>query len=326
MTITRKTISIILSVIFALGLLTGCNSPVNSNSETKTTAYSDYSFWEKENTLRITLPITMDSGENAEIINGIGTLELSSKYLKRVDKLKQSMISYFSENYNIDISQKLRNQKLKAFNANDVNGSMTMGYVDPNQPEYLNLNNMLFNEYKDYFDNTYVHESLHQIGFISEDSTMITEGIVDALTDLILTNANISSFPTENYSDVRTLGYQILAADKGIVEFYLETDNPSMVNRITEKLKDAKKLCEDVEPGIRLECLATGLTQGISATFDIWYVAFEVQEITRAYCQSFKPDKETIDYIRSYYLVEDYENVGIRTNDEAYEFYALNEE
>lgn len=200
-----------------------------------------------------------------------------------------------------------------------------MGYVDPNEPEYLNLNSMLFNEYKDYFDNTYIHESLHQMGFISEDSTMITEGIVDALTDLILRRANIASYPTEDYDDVRTLGYQILAADKRIVKFYLENDNSSMITRINENLKDAIKPCEDVEPGKRLESLSIGLTQGISATFDIYYVAFEAQEITRAYCQSFKPYNETIDYIRTCYLVENYENVEIEKHEDSYEFYTLNE-
>ena len=163
------------------------------------------------------------------------------------------------------------------------------------------------------------------MGFISSDSTIITEGIVDALTDLILQKANIRSYPTDNYADIRTLGYQILAADKGIAEFYLENDNPSMVTRIAENLKEAKKPCEDVDPGERLESLAIGLTQGISASFDIWYVAFEAQEITRAYCQSFKPDKEAIDYIRSCYLVENYENVEINNHDDAYEFYILNE-
>lgn len=321
MNITRKTTSIILSLVLVLLLITGCNSNTSNNNVQNL----DYSFWKKDNSVRMTLPISMETGNDETQFTGIGKLELSKKYLKRVEKLKTAMVSYFSETYNMDISKKIENQQLRAFSSNDVNGSMTMGYVDYNEPEYLNLNNVLFSEYKDYFDNTYIHETLHQIGFRSKDSTMITEGIVDALTDLILSKAEFKSFPTENYADVRTLGYQILAADKDIAQFYLENDNPSMISRISEKLQYAIKPYENIEPGERLECLAIGLTQGFSATFDAYYIAFEAQEIVRAYCQSFNPSNETIDYIRSCYLVENYENIAIKKHEDAYEFCILNE-
>ena len=155
---------------------------------------------------------------------------------------------------------------------------------------------------------------------------MILEGIVDALTDLILIKSNLKSYPTNEYEAVRALGYQILAVDKGIAKFYLENNHPSITARINEHLKDVIKTCKyDDDLGNRLEALAYALTYGNSDEFGNFLVGFEAQEITRAYCQTFKPDRKTIDYIRSCYLVENYEFIKIKNNNGIYEFYLLEE-
>ena len=306
--------------------LSGC-SDTNNNSNPANTQDSfietnaDYSFWEQENQLRFFIPF---SGKNeiddSENINELGTLELPKKYKKRTEQLKTAMISYFKETYNLDISQKLSKQQLKAFSAkqSDV---MTMGYVDPNHPDYLNLNQCLFNEYSSFFDNTYVHESLHQIGFISKTPTMIDEGITDALTDLILSNANIESFPTESYVEARTLAYQILEVDTGIAEFYLENNDIQIQDRINEKLTDVPRPFDKRNAGDFLNTMIEGMTTGIVGDIDPYYIAFQAQEIVRAYCQTFNPSHQSIDYIRKNYLANNYEKTTIEKNGDMFNFY-----
>jgi len=321
-TIKNLSIVAVVLLILIIGLDLFMKKPVNPSRETNDTVYSDYVFWEKENEVRMVLPIDVEVATDDNEFLDTGDLELPRWYSSRAEILKKIMIIYFDEVYDIDISAKLENQVLKGFEFSGGDGlNETMGYVSEDNPNCLNLNNKLFGEYDMYFDNTYIHESLHQIGFRSEDSIIITEGIVDALTDLILCDANVVSYPTESYNDIRTLGYQILIADKDIVKFYLENENPSMIGRIDERLEDVKKTFLDVDPGIRLECLGRGLTHGHSPNFDSYYLAFEAQEIVRAYCQSFNPDKETIDQIRAFYLVTDYETVSIVEQEDGFNFY-----
>lgn len=319
--ITQKLTSILLIFIVTLSFFS-CNNKVDSTITTPSdTTFSDYSFWEQDNQVRITLPLSTyitESDNNG--ITTIGELDLTDSYLKKAETLKSAMIDYFLDIYQIDISKKLENQKLKAFLATDVNEGV-MGYVDVNEPDYLNLNSMLFTEYQDYFNNVYIHETLHQIGFRSSDGNTITEGIVDALTDLILQKAKIKSVSTASYNDIRTLGYQFIAADSGIAEFYLSNDNPSITNRVTRTLEKVQKPFLNIDEGTRLEALCSALTYGFSSSIDVFYFAFEAQEIVRSYCQTFNPNTKIIDYIRSYYLVESYENVIITSEGSKYHFF-----
>lgn len=319
MTMFRRNKSLVAFIMsLVLLLAAGCGS---ASAEATLTTYDDYQFWEQENMLRIVVPMpkdTLGQLDDQTGIEGIGELELSSKYLKRAEVLKEAMISYFSEEYDIDISEELANQKLRVFKASGENEGL-MGYVDKSQPEYLNLNKDLFGEYKVLFDHTYVHETLHQIGFFDLSSDIIVEGLVDALTDLILNKAGIESYPTPTYGSTRALGYQILEADKGIVEYFLLEENSNMILRINTVLENVERPCNELaDVGTRLEKLLVGLTYGIETTFNVWYVAFEAQEIVRAYCQEFEPDEETIDNIRSYYIVADYEAVVIEAIEGGY--------
>lgn len=294
------------------------NPEIEQDSYVET--YEDYSFWEQENKLRFFIPLSGrgeidDSGNISEI----GDLELPKAYQERAEKLKKAMVSYFKEKYNLDISSKLSNQKLKAFTSRRVD-EMTMGYVDPEHPEYLNLNQCLFGEYAMLFDNTYVHESLHQIGFRSKKSTMIDEGITDALTDLILKKANIESFPTDSYFAARTLAYQILEVDTGIAKFYLENQEVQIQNRINAKLKNIPRPFDERDAGEFLNIMIEGMTNGISGNVDPYYIAFQAQEIVRAYCQTFNPSHQSIDYIRNNYLAEAYEKTTIEKEGDRYNF------
>lgn len=316
----KSLVALIMSLVLLLAA--GCGS---ASAEATPTTYDDYQFWQQENTLRIAIPLAEEALGERDIIagiEGIGDLDLSSKYLKRTEVLKEAMITYFLEVYDIDISEKLAKQKLKAFKVSGENEGV-MGYVSKKQPEYLNLNKTLFGENKLLFDHTYVHESLHQIGFQSENTSIITEGIVDALTDLILERAGILAYPTPIYNDTRAIGYQILIADKDIPEFFLGGEEKvDIVSRIDEVLSEVEQTIENIEsPGKRLDDLLNGLTYGMHSVIDPYYIAFEYQEITRAYCQEFNPDEKAIDEIRQCYLVLEYEHITIEKNVDRYDYF-----
>lgn len=308
MNIKNRILSIMLIPFVIVILFTGCIS-----------SSSDYSFWQEENQVRLTVPLQiLDKDDNHEGITELGNEDLPSKYQDQVKILKEAMISYFEEVYNMDISSELENQKIKIFIATDENDEV-MGYVDPENVEYLNLNKALFNEYSTLFDTSYVHESLHQLGFKSRTANLIDEGITDALTDLILVNANIESYVEEDsYAAPRTVGYQILSVDREIANYYLETENPDIIARINQKLENVNQPFEqEINLGERLNNLLSGLTYGFySETIDLYYIAFEAQEITASYCKTFSPDNQTIDHIRSFYLVYEYEEISITADDE----------
>jgi len=284
-------------------------------------ANHSYNFWKGENQLRRVIPkISVGSiHDGKEGISLTEKLELSEQYQERAAYLRGVMEAYFKETYQIDISKKLEKQTLRRFRTKEQSETV-MGFVDIQNPNCLNLNEVLFTTYSNLFDNTYVHETLHQIGFKSETPGMIDEGITDALADNILKNASIRSIPTPTYGFSREIGYQILRADTKIVSLYYNSDF-QVENRITERLSNVKRtLLPDDNPGETLEFTLEGLTYGMQG-MDEWYIAFQAQEITRAYCQTFEPTYETIDDIRTHYIVAGYEKVAITEENGSFLFH-----
>ena len=274
-------------------------------------ANHSYNFWKGENQMRRVIPQFVNGGtyDGKEGISVQGRVQLSEEYQERAEYLRGVMEDYFKETYQLDISEKLAKQTLRKFQAEGKNEGV-MGFVDIENPNCLNLNEMLFTTYSNLFDNTYIHETLHQIGFKSKKPGVIDEGITDALTDNILKNANIRSIPTPSYGFSREIGYQILRVDKEIVSLYYNGDF-QVENYITERLSDVKRtLLPDDNPGETLEFTLAGLTYGMEG-MDEWYIAFQAQEITRAYCQTFEPTHEAIDYIRTHYIVAEYEKIVV---------------
>jgi len=328
---TRKMFAVVLAVICFIMALTGCASaPAVTAYDTGVTnelEYSNYEFWEKNNTVRLVVDITMHTeGDVEREFSEVKYAKLPKSNAKTIETLKEGMISFFQERYNIDISEKLANQEVRIFSSTGINEGV-MGYVEIGKENVLNLNQRLFKDYSDVFETTYVHETLHQIGFQGEESLQVVEGITDALADMIMCYIGMEPVLTPDYYECRTIGYQLLAADPEIVSCYLEDDDFDILERINEKLKDVKqpfrkaghfgKLLEN-----RLQILfsiATGTAWGFST--DPYLFAYEVQEIVKAYCQEFNPDADTIDYIRNHYLVLDYEGLSFVEEGEGYRYY-----
>lgn len=314
----KKNFFALLMVVMMVLTLTGCstaNNRVTDNGYTNPSSFENYDFWEKENELRIdtsfTLHNSISSEDNFENIPG---KKLPAKYEKTVKKLKNGIIKFFAENYSIDVSEKLNKQIVKVFKT-DINiNSTTMGYVDSNNPNILNLNELILTEEYSYlFNNTYVHESLHQLGIKNVEEKMLMEGITDAFTDLILCYLGEKSFPTPNYYEARQLAYQIIKVDKEFPKLYFENENFSLSKRITEKLKDVKRTnLECKTPGKNLIGLLSILYSNnlgvLQCNTDPYWYAHDAQAIVYAYCKECNPDQKSIDYIRAHYLVADFEN------------------
>lgn len=328
---TRKMFAVILALLLFIMMMAGCantSETLYDNGVTNEEVYQNYDNWGKENEIRLITDIKVNQedldveGEISEVEN----LELPKSKEKVVQKLREGIISFFQERYQIDVSEKLEKQEVAMFSSIGTQEGV-MGYVDVNNPNILNLNQKLLKEYSELFETTYIHETLHQIGFRSDNTLIIEEGITDALTDMICCYIGIKTVLTPYYFECRTLAYQLLAADPEIVSCYLENDEFDIIGRINEKLESVPQTYRKTSDlGKRLERMvnilygiSTGTVWGYST--DTYWFAFEAQEIVKAYCQACEPDSSIIDYIHSHYLPDAYESVTIFEDENGYGYY-----
>lgn len=215
-----------LTLILAIISLSGCSSSsgVTDSGFINTDVYENTDYWKEDSINVITNLKTVTENLEDENAENQQFSKLSAKQEKKVEKLKKCICNYFIEKYGIDFSTKLKKQEVSFFSTRVLGNSITMGFVDVNNSNELHLNILLNKDHKDEFETTYVHETLHQLGFIdaSGKMTYVVEGIVDAYTDMILIENNIKSKVTGIYFETRQLGYQIIAADKNLPKLFLE--------------------------------------------------------------------------------------------------------
>ena len=325
---TRKLFGVVFVIMYLISVLTGCAatpSTVYDTGVSNEDVYQDNSYWEKDNEIRLVFDIHIENEElqPEEFVSNSEGKKLPRSKEKVIRNLQKGIISFFQERYQIDVSEKIEKQEIAIFSSTGFMEGV-MGYVDTNNPNILNLNERLLKDYSDEFETTYIHETLHQIGFRSENAYMIEEGITDALADMICCYIGIEPVLTIYYSESRTMAYQMLAADPEIVSCYLNDNEFDIIKRINEKLEGVPQpFIKSGNLGKRLEsrldvlhAIATGNAFG--GTTNVLWIAFEAQEIMRAYCQECNPDANTIAYIRSHYLVVDYEAISIFEDDVGY--------
>lgn len=328
----KKTLSILLVVLFLLSLLVGCASTSSNiirtdSGITNNNEYSDYNYWNKPHSIRLVVNITTKAVEyeGEDQITQYEYSRLPRNKEKIIAFLQEGLISFFQETYDIDISSKLKAQEIRMFSSSGASEGI-MGFVDLENANVLNLNDRLLSDFAFAFETTYVHETIHQIGFRGEKMLLTVEGITDALTDMALCYMGIEPELTEYYSEARSIGYQLLAADPEIVHCYIYNNNFNILQRIDDRLDGFSQefrrsghlgnLLEN-----RLEILygiSNNTVWGYST--DPLAFAFEAQEIVFSYCQTTNPSNETIDYIRSHYLVTNYEYIHVIEDSGGYHF------
>ena len=326
---TQSMFKMLLVNFLCVLLLCGCSNGkgLYDNGVTNEQGYEDYQAWEKANEIRLILGISIEGmieEDHSDIITE-KSFDIPNKYDKKIEELREGIISFFNERYHIDVSELIGKQQIAIYTADGINEGV-FGYVEPTNQHILNLNRKIFKEESDKFETTYIHETLHQIGFFSKTVSMLDEGITDALTDMICCYMGKSAVSTEYYFESRTLAYQMLKADPEIVKAYLTEEDFCIRERINEKLKDVPQVYEKTDNlGVFLDHMIKALYDlNTGIVFDYGYdpyiFAFQAQEIVKAYCQECNPDTATINYIRAHYLTIDCETVTVKEDSNGYYF------
>jgi hypothetical protein len=328
---TKKIFTMAIALFLTTTILCGCGKEPTLLVDTGITndiQYENTDFWNKPNELRLVIDYkanTLDT-KQPEFEPAGDEITIPSSALSTISKLKAGIKKYFIDNYGIDLSEKLAKQKLKVFSTLTAdNGSTTMGYVDTENRNILNLNGVLFsNEYSYLLENTFTHETLHQMGIINQNDGILTEGMTDAFTDLVLCSMGRESVTTPYYFDARTLCYQLIAVDKELPHLYFETKGFSLIKRITEKLEGIPQTLEPSKNiGQKLKDITAVLYTyelgTVASGNDPVYYAYDAQDIVRSYLQTFNPSEEQISYIRHHYLVPDYESYQFKQSANGYE-------
>ena len=312
---------LLLVVITALSMsVTGCGSNyANDNGFVMEDIYSDTGYWEENNSLNIVTNVSIIEQNIIDTQTTQVFSDLSSEQEKKVEKLKEAIKLFFQKRYNIDFSEELNQQKVTFFNTGSVGNGITLGYIDLKDSNTLHLNILLNSEYKNAFEATYVHETLHQLGFKDEylEMTYVVEGIVDAYTDIILSENHIVSQLTVVYFETRQLGYQMIAADENLP--YVIINKNSLQDYINNALdKFTQPFTQKTNPAEYLNKLLKTLiaiNSGTASSSNSYYYAFDAQSIVQKFCQAQNCSKETIHYIREHYIVDDFEKLQVVTLD-----------
>lgn len=330
----KRFTALFMALVVSLSLF-GCGNATTSvidSGNINSTEYADSMYWENSQELNLVTNVTTKVDVLDSPFQDDNYSQLSFLQKKKVEKLKDAIHSYFVDNYDIDFSDQLSQQKVTYFTSSEAGISMVMGYVDPSDHNTLHLNSVLnTSEYSQLFENTYVHETLHQLGFIDEThrTTYIIEGITDAYTDLILTAAHRFSYPTPIYMEARQLGYQLIAADKNLPSIFVgncsenELENmPTFEKYINTSLAQYEQKYEKhknlaVYLNRLLFCLIY-INNGTAYSENADFYAYDAQSIVQKFCQSQDCSAETIAYIRSHYVFSDFESVKITPQDGGY--------
>ena len=327
---TRKRKNLLLLILTALMLIlivASCSAKQSDMTaqetyiNTNVSQYGDYVFWEKENELRLFVPRQSPAEENQEEEKDILILRLvePTAQEQHIAELRQGIIWYFLTKHNIDLSSKTLEQKVIFYETNEAEG--TLGYINKNNPNVImmNVNTMENGEQSNLFNETFIELTLKQLGFAeSSEGKAITEGIVNALTERILNFMSLPLTFEESYIEATKIAHQLLEADSEIVKCYLGDEPSSVIDRINDKIKEVPRAYnEDPNPASRMENILESMNKfNNDETFafvgEPHCLLFEAQEIARAYCKECKPSKETIDYIRTKYLLSDFEELKVR--------------
>lgn len=318
-----KMVTLCLTLILAITSLSGCSSSaVTDSGFINTDVYENTDYWKEDSINVITNLKTVIENLEDENAENQQFSKLSAKQEKKVENLKKCICNYFIEKYGIDFSTKLEKQEVSFFSTRALGNGVVMGYVDVNNPNELHLNISLNKDRKDKFENTYVHETLHQLGFMDKSGKMtyVVEGIVDAYTDMILIENNIKSKVTGIYFETRQLGYQIIAADKNLPKLFVEKKAVSEyfdneLSSYKQNYAKHNKLAEYLNTLLQaLIAINSGTTTSSQSNANAYFYAFDAQSIVQRFCQSQNCDNDTIDYIRKHYLLEDFEKLNVIDN------------
>lgn len=326
---TRKNlllIFLILTTIEVCLIISSCSAEQPNMAEQEVyinsdvSQYSNYAFWEKENEIRlfVTKQTKMEETNIKEEHVSIFKLEEPSEEQKQqIMEIRQGIIWYFLTVHNIDIANDLKDQKVMFYET--VEEDEALGYINPNDTNMVMLNVLTEEEEEEscMFNETYIRLSLKQLGFESETAEVLTEGVINALTERILAFMSKSFSFKESYKDATNIAHQLLEADPQIVECYLGDKPIDITTRINNRLENVPRTYyEETNPAGRMENILNIMDrvwneENLAFAGDPHALLFEAQDIAKAYCKQCNPSTEVIDYIRTKYIISDFENLEV---------------
>ena len=189
--------------------------------------------------------------------------------------------TYFLERYEIDISYELSTINNVCFfsQVRVEDGTQLLGIYDPTvafQPN-IYLNECLLDDL-DLLKFTYVHEIMHLLGFVDNETVMLMEGLSDCLAENILGYCY-----TGSYDVPRELSHQLLIADPDLISYIINGgDVDDRIDRFAELSY------EEPVSSLALEYLLYEIEY--NDLDDNTYSEYldDCQEIISSYCNSFK--------------------------------------
>ena len=157
--------------------------------------------------------------------NTVDYLSDETKIIGKIDDTTEQVITdcnnaiynYFS-GIDIDVSYDLYklDHHVFLFEENSESSDFSLlGYYSSLHPCHIYLNNSLLED-MDQLKYTYIHEVMHYLGFTDSETTMIMEGMADAITEDIL-----GYYYEDSYDVPRGLCHQIIISNPDVITFIL---------------------------------------------------------------------------------------------------------
>ena len=213
---------------------------------------------------------------------------------KIVSECNALIYAYFLERKEIDVSYELSTLAGVYFfsqKSTEDDGQL-LGLYDPTvayQPN-IYLNEFLVDDV-DLLKFTYVHEIMHLLGFVDNETIMVMEGLSDCMAEEILGYCY-----TDSYDVPRELSHQLLIADPDLISYIINRgDVDDRIDRFAESSY------EGCVPSQVLDYLLYEIEY--YNLDDCTYSEYidECQEIISSYCNSFELSDEQLEEIESYW-------------------------
>jgi len=247
-----------------------------------------------------TIPMTIEFIEGDEVA---AYNDCNFDVIKTVDRdtirvlqdCQLQVVSYFKKS-NIDVSDKL--SKLENTYIYNAPNSGVAGYYKRGTCDiYLEANTL---QDRDYLKFVYIHELMHYLGFVDNETTMMQEGMADAITENIL-----GYYYEYSYDVPRSLCHQLIIADPDILQYIL--DGGDLDDRIDERLKDVPRVWYVPEHDLAMSEVLESLLYSLEYDYEsididtIIAYSDQCQAIVVAYCSTFDLTEEQFKELIQYF-------------------------
>ena len=265
---TRKSFAIVMAIVLGASS-TACGT-------------ESYSVENLENTIPMTVEFYDEYDEEDECLDfDSDILGEADSETEKVLKDCQLKVSKFFKNNDIDVVDKLsklENTYIYCAPESGIDGFYKPGTYDV----YLEADTLLDTDYLKF---VYIHELMHYLGFEDNETTMMQEGMADAIAEDILGYSYEYS-----YDMPRWLCHQLITADSELLSFII--DGGDIDDRIDERLKDVPRKWHVPEHNLEMSKVLDVLLYNLEydAYLDIdTIIAYsdQCQAIIVAYCNTF---------------------------------------